>query len=92
MTENCSNIINFVKGKIFIDFDSEKDADIVYNAVYLEIEATPDYRSKACIEVEGQTLTIFIDSKDMTSFRASINSIIKWIKLSYEMINTIENS
>ncbi|MDR3222435.1 MAG: hypothetical protein LBT66_01685 [Methanobrevibacter sp.] len=89
MPENYQNILNHVKGKIIIDFDNNKEANIIYNAIYLELKTSPDHRSIADIEIKGKLLTIHINSQDMTSFRASINSIIKWIKLSYEMINTI---
>jgi KEOPS complex subunit Pcc1 len=85
LNEN-SNIINSVKGKIIINFDTEKELNIIYKAILPEIKTSPDYRSKANIKIENQTLIITINSEDMTSFRASTNSIIKWIKLSHNII------
>jgi KEOPS complex subunit Pcc1 len=84
------NIINSVKGKIIINFDNEKELNIIYKAIYPEIQTSPDYRSKATIKIKDQSLIIFIKSEDMTSFRASTNSIIKWIKLSHNIIHIIE--
>ncbi|MDR2624582.1 MAG: hypothetical protein LBC39_08505 [Methanobrevibacter sp.] len=90
MSEDRLTILNHVKGAITIDFDSRREVDIIYNAIYLELKTASDYRSKVDIEIEDRMMTIFIKSQDMTSFRASMNSIIKWIKLSYEMIKTID--
>ena len=42
------------------------------------------------LELKDSRLIINIESKDATSFRASINSAIKWIKLSLE-INELIN-
>jgi len=42
------------------------------------------------IEVEGNSIIIRIDAEDATSFRASINSAIKWIKLALEINELVE--
>ncbi|MDR2829449.1 MAG: hypothetical protein LBB45_00135 [Methanobrevibacter sp.] len=91
MLENYPNILNHVKGKIVINFDSRKEADIIYRSICLELKTAPDHRSKADIEVKNESMIIYINSHDMTSFRASINSIIKWIKLSHEMIDIVQD-
>ncbi|MDR2873893.1 MAG: hypothetical protein LBV42_04030 [Methanobrevibacter sp.] len=90
MTQEDSDIINSVKGKIIINFDSEKELNIIYKSIYPEIQTSPYYRSKAEIKIENQSLIILIKSEDMTSFRASTNSIIKWIKLSHSIIKITE--
>lgn len=81
--KNVSSIIN-------IEFDSEKQAQLIYDSILLEFETAPDYRSSMTITVEGKSIIINIDAEDSTSFRASVNSAIKWIKLSLE-INNLTN-
>jgi KEOPS complex subunit Pcc1 len=86
MSDNNESILNSVKGEITISFDKNQEAKVIYQSILLELNTSPDYRSKADISLKDNKLTISIEATDMTSFRASVNSIIKWIKLSHEMI------
>ncbi len=74
-----------INSEIAIDFKDEKQAEIVYNAILLEFETSPDYRSSMDLTLDGKSILIAIMAEDATSFRASINSAIKWIKLSVEI-------
>ncbi|MCQ2738216.1 MAG: hypothetical protein MJ224_06370 [archaeon] len=58
---------------------------MVYNSILLEFETAPDYRSSMNLELKDNSIIINIDAQDATSFRASINSAIKWIKLAVEI-------
>ncbi|MCQ2977142.1 MAG: hypothetical protein MJ232_03905 [archaeon] len=58
---------------------------MVYNSILLEFETAPDYRSSMDLKLDSNSIIITIDSEDSTSFRASINSAIKWIKLAVEI-------
>ena len=78
-----------VKSDISIEFDNSKDAKIIYDSIILEFNTAPDYRSSMTIELEGKNILINIDAEDSTSFRASINSAIKWINLALEINNLI---
>ncbi|MGX8694374.1 MAG: KEOPS complex subunit Pcc1 [Methanobrevibacter sp.] len=78
-----------VKSDITIEFDNGRDAKIVYDSIILEFDTAPDYRSSMTIELEGKNILINIDAEDSTSFRASINSAIKWINLALEINNLI---
>ena len=79
-----------VKSNIVIEFESNNQAKIIYDSILLEFETAPDYRSSMTLELEGSNIVINIDAEDSTSFRASVNSAIKWIKLSLE-INSLTN-
>ena len=79
-----------VKSDIAVEFDDDAQAEIVYDAIILEFETAPDFRSSMTIELDGSRILINIDAEDSTSFRASINSAIKWIKLALE-INNLTN-
>ena len=79
-----------VKSNIAVEFESSSQAKIVYNAIILEFETAPDFRSSMTLKRDGSNILIDIDAQDATSFRASVNSAIKWIKLALE-INNLTN-
>ena len=79
-----------INSDIQVDFKDEKQAKIVYDSILLEFETAPDYRSSMDIALESNSIIIRIDAEDATSFRASINSAIKWIKLAVEINELVE--
>ena len=85
MHEIETNIIESIENTICIDFEDSNQAKIIYESVLLEINTAPDYRSNMTIKLEGSKIIIDITAQDSTSFRASINSVIKWINLSKEI-------
>ncbi len=88
--ENEEKILDYVEHKVKIHFDSSIQAEIIYDSVLLEFETSPDYRSTMDLDLEGDTIIIYIKASDATSYRASINSAIKWIKLALEVNNLVE--
>ena len=85
-----SNVLNSIDGEIAIEFNDKKQAEIVYESILLEFQTSPDYRSSMTLKLVDNTILINIDADDATSFRASINSAIKLIRLSVE-INELSN-
>ena len=79
-----------VKSDITIEFESSSQAKIIYDSIVLEFNTAPDYRSSMTLKVDENKILINIDAEDSTSFRASVNSAIKWIKLALE-INNLTN-
>ncbi len=80
-----------VVSEIAIEFDDSKQAEVVYNSIILEFQTAPDYRSSMEIKLEDNIINISINAQDSTSFRASFNSAIKWVKLSLEINNLIND-
>ncbi|MDO5850861.1 MAG: KEOPS complex subunit Pcc1 [Methanobacteriaceae archaeon] len=80
------NILNEIRTNINIKFDSVNDAKIIYNSIKPEISYANKDRSKTILKLEKNILSINIISKDMASFRASINSYVRWIKLSEKIL------
>ena len=76
-----------VKSNISIEFENNQQAQIVYDSIILEFETAPDFRSSMTIELIGSSIIINIDAEDSTSFRASVNSAIKWVNLALEINN-----
>ena len=79
-----------VKSNIVIEFESNRQAKIFYDSILLEFNTAPDFRSSMTMDLEDSNIIINIDAEDSTSFRASVNSAIKWIKLALE-INNLTN-
>ncbi len=84
------NPLERVKSNIVVEFESDSQAKIIYESILLEFETAPYFRSSMTIDLDGSNITINIDAEDSTSFRASVNSAIKWIKLALE-INNLTN-
>lgn len=84
---NVDSPLESIKSDIAIEFENQKQAKIIYESIILEFEIAPDYRSSMSLTLDESRILIRIDAEDSTSFRASVNSAIKWIKLSLEINN-----
>ena len=84
---NVDSPLESIKSDIAIEFENQKQAKIIYESIILEFETAPDYRSSMSLTLDESRILIRIDAEDSTSFRASVNSAIKWIKLSVEINN-----
>ncbi|MCC7554464.1 MAG: hypothetical protein KO202_08275 [Methanobacteriaceae archaeon] len=84
------NFIESIDSEIVVDFEDSSQAKIIYESILLEINTAPDYRSSIDLKLDNEKIIIQIDADDSTSFRASINSAIKWIKLSLEINQLIK--
>ena len=79
-----------VKSSIEVEFEDENQAKIIYDSIVLEFTTAPDFRSSMTLDLDDSNILINIDAQDSTSFRASLNSAMKWIKLALE-INDLTN-
>jgi KEOPS complex subunit Pcc1 len=84
---NVDSPLESIKSDMAIEFENQKQAKIIYESIILEFETAPDYRSSMSLTLDESRILIRIDAEDSTSFRASVNSAIKWIKLSLEINN-----
>ena len=84
---NVGSSLESIKSDIAIEFENQKQAKIIYESIILEFETAPDYRSSMSLTLDESRILIRIDAEDSTSYRASVNSAIKWIKLSLEINN-----
>jgi tRNA threonylcarbamoyladenosine modification (KEOPS) complex Pcc1 subunit len=80
--------------KLDIDFEfemeDEKISNLLYENLNLESNSNPNDRAKSSLEVHKNVLKLKINAMDSISARAAINSYLKWINLSIELINQIE--
>jgi len=79
--------LEYVKSKIEIEFENLKEANIVLRSINPEILTAPSERSSIRTDLKnGNVLRIIIDSEDASSLRASLNSYLRWIMLSYDIL------
>jgi KEOPS complex subunit Pcc1 len=76
-----------VESEIEIVFDNSSQAQVVFDSVYPEIVSSPSKRSSMEMILREKSIFLKIISKDSASFRASLNSSIKWIMLSMEVFD-----
>ena len=82
-----NKILENIETDFEIDFDNNHDAEIIYNSISPEIELENNTRSRTNITLKENSIHININSDDVVSLRASINSYVRWIKLSIEILN-----
>ncbi len=81
-----NKILEKIETNFQIKFDTSQDAEIIYNSISPEIELENNNRSRTTITLNDNIICININSEDVVSLRASINSYVRWIKLSMEIL------
>lgn len=79
-------ILSNVKTEFEIECDTNRQAHILYKSLEPEISYNPNDRSKTTMRLDDNKIIITINARDVTALRASINSYIRWIKLSVEIL------
>ena len=82
-----SSILVGVESELEIEFENPNEVDIILGSIKPEINGSPSDRTSTMINIHDSTLKIIIDAQDAASFRASMNSYLRWIKLSKEIID-----
>lgn len=72
---------------ILIEFEFGDKAELVYESLKPELQAVPSERSKVELDVKGQRLDLMITAEDIISLRAAINTWLRLIKISEDMLN-----
>ncbi|HIH64549.1 KEOPS complex subunit Pcc1 [Methanothermobacter thermautotrophicus] len=74
-----------IQGVIDIMTDPES-ASVIYRAIKPEVMDSPSQRSSMSMELDDGRITIVISAGDSASFRAALNSSLRWVKLSMEIL------
>jgi len=75
-----------------IEFENSEDVEIIMRSLEVEILIAPSPRSSIKIHQIGKRiLRLKIESKDTPSIRASLNSYLRWIILSYDILRLKNN-
>lgn len=83
--------IDCIEMMVNIKLEDENTCDLLYDALVLESTYNPNERAQADLEKDNDTLILKINAKDSISARASINSFMKWINLSLQIISLSKN-
>lgn len=83
---NNKKILENIETIFEIEFDNSHDAKIIYNSISPELSFSRNDRSTTSMTLEDKSIVIKINSKDVVSLRASINSYVRWINLSIEIL------
>ncbi|AGK61886.1 Uncharacterized protein conserved in archaea [Archaeoglobus sulfaticallidus PM70-1] len=76
------------KGDFEFKIENYKKAELIFNA--LKVEGGRGIRSEAKIYLKGGSLILKIEAEDLTSFRASLNSWLRLIRICNEILNVID--
>ncbi len=80
------DILKSVDTEFIVELDDERQAKIVYESIKPEVLYSHNDRSESQITLENNIITIVINAKDIVSLRASINSYVRWINLSLDIL------
>ena len=83
--------IDCIEMMVNIKLEDKNTCELLYDALVLESTYNPNERAQANLEKDGDTLILKIDANDSISARASINSFMKWINLSLQIISLSKN-
>ncbi len=76
---------------IQINLNSEKNAKIVFKVLTPEVKSQLGRRALANIEQEDSQILLKIFAKDKNSFRATMNSFLRWIDGTISIIELFES-
>ena len=86
--ENSNWVINCT---LSLKFDTEKDATIFYSSFMPEHGKIPRKRTEVALVQSNDVITFTIKAKDVTAFRASINSILQFGNIVYKVIEKVDS-
>ena len=82
-------MIKEINSEIIIEFINKNLAQIFFNSLISEVEESSRCRSQTELSLVNNKLKILIYAKDVTAFRANINSYLNWIKIIDDIIQII---
>ena len=80
-----------IKADISIKFNDSKTAeDFIVSLQPESINALTD-RSNISIQKEDEIIHLYIDAKDITAFRATLNSYLVWTRVLFSITSLFES-
>lgn len=70
-----------IQAEIAIDFMDDKSATHIFNSIQPETVKSFSDRSAVSIQQEGTRICLKINAKDLTAFRATVNSYLIWTRM-----------
>lgn len=85
-------VINKIKISMKFNFEDENISKQIYDSLMLESGYDPNERATTTIELENSELIVNIEAADSVSARAASNSFLKWINLSEQLLEYVDNT
>ena len=79
-----------VQAVVHLILSSERRSQIIFNAIKPETEIMLTSRSKVQINREGESLILIIEANDTSALRASMNSYLRFISLTKNVLDAID--
>ncbi|HMK53272.1 MAG TPA: KEOPS complex subunit Pcc1 [Methanobacteriaceae archaeon] len=79
-------ILQGVEIQLEFELKTPKEAENILEAIKPEISSAPSSRTSSKISIDGRKITLEIKASDSTSLRASVNSYLRWIILSTQIM------
>lgn len=70
-------------------FNTDKDAGVVFDALFPEMGGKHEKRSKTTLSKQGNVVFLKVSAMDKKALRASINSYLKLLDLSIQSLEVI---
>jgi KEOPS complex subunit Pcc1 len=80
------------KAILRLKFSSEKHLEIVFNALTPEVEKPATVRSKTVLDMEKGFLILKVGATDAVALRAAINSYLRWINSTVNVLEFLEDT
>ncbi len=74
-----------------LKFDTKEDAIIFYTSFMPEHGRIPRNRTKVALKQSGENIIFTIQAKDITAFRATINSILQFGNIVFKVIEKVDS-
>ncbi len=71
-----------------VEFDLGPQARPVYESLRPELQEIPSERSRVSLELTGEVLRLSVAAEDVVSMRAAVNTWLRLIRISEDMLNT----
>ena len=73
------------KAVVHLNFSSDKQLQVVTQALKPEIDSSTTSRSKVCMTTEDQTLILAFQATDTSALRAAMNSYLRLIGVAMKL-------
>lgn len=79
-----------VEAEVEVALPSERFVEIIVRALKPETESAPSDRSQVAVSGEGSRLLLWMRARDFSSFRAALNSYLRWVEAMGEVLSLLE--
>lgn len=86
-----SNFISDIELIMKIKLENRQVSKILFDALNLETTYNPNDRASVRLSTDDEQLILIIIAQDSVSARAAMNSYMRWINLSLQILSDIGN-